>query len=243
MSGPLDGIRVFDLTRVLAGPSCTQILGDFGADIIKIERPGTGDDTRKFGPPFVLDEDGNETSESGYYLSANRNKRSITIDLTKEEGQALCKQLIGKCQVLVENFKVGNLAKYGLDYQSLKAEFPGLIYCSITGFGQTGPKAEQPGYDFMAQGLGGVMSLTGPPGGEPHRVGIPIADLTAGLWAAISINAALRHREVTGEGQQLDISLLDTQVAMLSIQGLNYLTTGEVPGLLGNAHPNIVPYQ
>ena len=243
MSGPLNGIRVFDLTRVLAGPSCTQILGDLGADVIKIERPELGDDTRKYGPPFVLDIDGTETTESGYYLSANRNKRSVTLNLTGAEGQSLAKRMINQCQVLAENFKVGNLAKFGLDYTSLKAENPGLVYCSITGFGQTGPKAKRPGYDFMAQGLGGIMSITGPPGGEPHRVGIPIADLTAGLWAAISINAALRHREVTGEGQHLDISLLDTQVSLLSIQGLNYLTSGEVPGLLGNAHPNIVPYQ
>ena len=243
MSGPLNGIRVFDLTRVLAGPSCTQILGDLGADVIKIERPGLGDDTRKYGPPFVLDVDGTETTESGYYLSANRNKRSVTLNLTGAEGQSLAKRMINQCQVLAENFKVGNLAKFGLDYTSLKAENPGLVYCSITGFGQTGPKAKRPGYDFMAQGLGGIMSITGPPGGEPHRVGIPIADLTAGLWATISINAALRHREVTGEGQHLDISLLDTQVSLLSIQGLNYLTSGEVPGLLGNAHPNIVPYQ
>ena len=243
MSGPLNGIRVFDLTRVLAGPSCTQILGDLGADVIKIERPERGDDTRKYGPPFVLDVDGTETSESGYYLSANRNKRSVTLNLTGAEGQSLAKRMINQCQVLAENFKVGNLAKFDLDYASLKAENPGLVYCSITGFGQTGPKAKRPGYDFMAQGLGGIMSITGPPGGEPHRVGIPIADLTAGLWATISINAALRHREVTGEGQHLDISLLDTQVSLLSIQGLNYLTSGEVPGLLGNAHPNIVPYQ
>jgi len=243
MSGPLNGIRVFDLTRVLAGPSCTQILGDLGADVIKIERPELGDDTRKYGPPFVLDVDGTETTESGYYLSANRNKRSVTLNLTGAEGQSLAKRMINQCQVLAENFKVGNLAKFGLDYTSLKAENPGLVYCSITGFGQTGPKAKRPGYDFMAQGLGGIMSITGPPGGEPHRVGVPIADLTAGLWATISINAALRHREVTGEGQNLDISLLDTQVSLLSIQGLNYLTSGEVPGLLGNAHPNIVPYQ
>ena len=243
MSGPLNGIRVFDLTRVLAGPSCTQILGDLGADVIKIARPEHGDDTRKYGPPFVLAVDGTETTESGYYLSANRNKRSVTLNLTGAEGQSLAKRMINQCQVLAENFKVGNLAKFGLDYASLKAENPGLVYCSITGFGQTGPKAKRPGYDFMAQGLGGIMSITGPPGGEPHRVGIPIADLTAGLWATISINAALRHREVTGEGQHLDISLLDTQVSLLSIQGLNYLTSGEVPGLLGNAHPNIVPYQ
>ncbi|MBT4590330.1 MAG: CoA transferase [Rhodospirillaceae bacterium] len=243
LSGALSGLRVFDLTRVLAGPSCVQILGDLGADIIKVERPKLGDDTRKFGPPFVKDPEGNETTESGYYLTANRNKRSITLDLTSEEGQALARQMIAKCDILVENFKVGNLAKYGLGYDDLKDEFPGLVYCSITGFGQTGPMAEQPGYDFMAQGMGGLMSITGEKNREPQRVGVPIADLTAGLWAAISINAALRHREVTGKGQQVDISLLDTQISTLSIQGLNYLTSGEVPGLLGNAHPNIVPYQ
>ena len=241
--GPLAGLRIFDLTRVLAGPSCVQILGDLGADVIKVERPGLGDDTRKFGPPFVKDPDGNETSESGYYLTANRNKRSITLNLTSEEGQALARRMIAKCDILVENFKVGNLAKYGLSYDDLKDEFPSLVYCSITGFGQTGPMAAQPGYDFMAQGMGGLMSITGEKDREPQRVGVPIADLTAGLWAAISINAALRHREITGEGQQIDISLLDTQISTLSIQGLNYLTSGEVPGLLGNAHPNIVPYQ
>jgi crotonobetainyl-CoA:carnitine CoA-transferase CaiB-like acyl-CoA transferase len=241
--GPLAGLKIFDLTRVLAGPSCVQILGDLGADVIKIERPKVGDDTRKFGPPFIKNTEGDQTTESGYYLSANRNKRSITLDLTKPEGQLLARQIIAKCDILVENFKVGNLAKYGLSYDDLKTEFPGLVYCSITGFGQTGPMATQPGYDFMAQGIGGLMSITGEKGRDPQRVGVPIADLTAGLWAAISINAALRHREITGEGQQVDISLLDTQISTLSIQGLNYLTSGEVPGLLGNAHPNIVPYQ
>jgi crotonobetainyl-CoA:carnitine CoA-transferase CaiB-like acyl-CoA transferase len=241
--GPLAGLKIFDLTRVLAGPSCVQILGDLGADVIKVERPKVGDDTRKFGPPFIKNTEGDETTESGYYLSANRNKRSITLDLTKPEGQLLARQIIAKCDILVENFKVGNLAKYGLSYDDLKTEFPGLVYCSITGFGQTGPMATQPGYDFMAQGIGGLMSITGEKGRDPQRVGVPIADLTAGLWAAISINAALRHREITGEGQQVDISLLDTQISTLSIQGLNYLTSGEVPGLLGNAHPNIVPYQ
>ena len=200
-TGPLAGLKIFDLTRVLAGPSCVQILGDLGADVIKVERPNLGDDTRKFGPPFIKDSEGRETSESAYYLSANRNKRSITLDLTKPEGQSLARQIISKCDILVENFKVGNLAKYGLSYDDLKKEFPGLIYCSITGFGQTGPMATQPGYDFMAQGIGGIMSITGEKGKEPQRVGVPIADLTAGLWAAISINAALRYKEVTGEGQ------------------------------------------
>ena len=242
-TGPLRGLRVFDLTRVLAGPSCVQILGDLGADVIKVEQPKKGDDTRRFGPPFIKDKEGKDTSESAYYLAANRNKRSITIDLTQSDGQHLARSLIEKSDILVENFKVGNLAKYGLSYQDLKDDFPSLVYCSITGFGQTGPMAKQPGYDFMAQGLGGLMSINGEKGGMPQRVGIPIADLTAGLWATISINAALRHRELTGKGQQIDISLLDTQISMLSIQGLNYLTTGEVPGLIGNAHPNIVPYQ
>jgi crotonobetainyl-CoA:carnitine CoA-transferase CaiB-like acyl-CoA transferase len=241
--GPLAGLKIFDLTRVLAGPSCVQILGDLGADVIKIERPKVGDDTRKFGPPFIKNTEGDQTTESGYYLSANRNKRSITLDLTKPEGQLLARQIIAKCDILVENFKVGNLAKYGLSYDDLRTEFPSLVYCSITGFGQTGPMATQPGYDFMAQGIGGLMSITGEKDRDPQRVGVPIADLTAGLWAAISINAALRHREITGKGQQVDISLLDTQISTLSIQGLNYLTSGEVPGLLGNAHPNIVPYQ
>ena len=241
--GPLSGLTIFDLTRVLAGPSCVQILGDLGADVIKIERPKRGDDTRKFGPPFIKNKEGKETTESGYYLSANRNKRSIALDLSKTEGQSLARQIIAKCDILVENFKVGNLADYGLSYEDLRTDFPSLIYCSITGFGQTGPMATQPGYDFMAQGLGGLMSVTGEKDREPQRVGVPIADLTAGLWAAISINAALRHREVTGNGQQIDISLLDTQISTLSIQGLNYLTSGEIPKLLGNAHPNIVPYQ
>ena len=243
MNGPLSGIRVFDLTRVLAGPSCVQILGDLGAEVIKVEQPNVGDDTRKFGPPFLKDMDGNDTTESGYYMATNRNKRSLTLNLTSKKGQDIARQLISKSDILVENFKVGNLSKYNLSYDNLKDEYPSLIYCSITGFGQTGPLAEQPGYDFMAQGMGGLMSVTGPKDGEPHRVGVPIADLTAGLWATIGICAAVRHKEQTGEGQHLDISLLDTQVASLSIQGLNYLTSGDVPQLLGNAHPNIVPYQ
>jgi crotonobetainyl-CoA:carnitine CoA-transferase CaiB-like acyl-CoA transferase len=218
-------------------------LGDLGADVIKVEQPQKGDDTRSFGPPFIKDQAGKNTSESAYYLAANRNKRSITIDLTQIDGQNLARNLIRKSDILVENFKVGSLAKFGLAYQDLKEDFPSLVYCSITGFGQTGPMAEQPGYDFMAQGLGGLMSINGEKGGMPQRVGIPIADLTAGLWATISINAALRHRELTGIGQQIDISLLDTQISMLSIQGLNYLTSGDVPELIGNEHPNIVPYQ
>ena len=243
MNGPLSGIRVFDLTRVLAGPSCVQILGDLGAEVIKVEQPNVGDDTRKFGPPFLKDIDGNDTTESAYYMATNRNNRSLTLNLTSKKGQDIARQLISKSDILVENFKVGNLSKYNLSYDNLRDEYPSLIYCSITGFGQTGPLAEQPGYDFMAQGMGGLMSVTGPKDGEPHRVGVPIADLTAGLWATIAICAAVRHKEQTGEGQHLDISLLDTQVASLSIQGLNYLTSGDVPQLLGNAHPNIVPYQ
>ena len=243
MAGPLSGLRVFDLTRVLAGPTCTQILGDLGADVLKIERPGAGDDTRKFGPPFVMSPDGDETTESGYFLSANRNKRSVTLDLTSESGQDLARKLISECDVLVENFKLGSLEKYGLGYEQLKSSHPGLVYCSITGFGHTGPSAARPGYDFLIQGMGGFMSITGEPDGEPQKAGVPIADLMAGMWAAVSINAALRHREATGEGQHIDIGMLDTQVATLSIQGLNYLTSGVVPERLGNAHPNIVPYQ
>ena len=234
----LDGVRVLDFTQMMLGPLCTQTLADMGADVIKVERPGKGEWMRSM--PMIGEFVG---GDSAAFHSFNRNKRSVTLNLTSAQGQSLAKRMINQCQVLAENFKVGNLAKFGLDYASLKTDNPGLVYCSITGFGQTGPKAKRPGYDFMAQGLGGIMSITGPPGGEPHRVGIPIADLTAGLWATLSINAALRHREVTGEGQHLDISLLDTQVSLLSIQGLNYLTSGKVPGLLGNAHPNIVPYQ
>ncbi|MDA0306044.1 MAG: CaiB/BaiF CoA-transferase family protein [Proteobacteria bacterium] len=243
MSGPLNGLRVFDLTRILAGPTCTQILGDLGADVIKVEQPGTGDDTRRFAPPFIRDEKGEETSESAYFSSSNRNKRSITIDLTKPEGQTLARRLIEKSDILVENFKFGGLDKYGLSYDKLKDDFPGLVYCSITGFGHTGPYAPRPGYDVLIQAMGGFMSITGEPEGEPQKAGIPVADLMAGMYAAVSINAALRHREVTGEGQHIDIGMLDTMTATLSILGLNYLTTGETPKRLGNAHPNIVPYQ
>jgi crotonobetainyl-CoA:carnitine CoA-transferase CaiB-like acyl-CoA transferase len=243
MTGPLHGLRVFDLTRILAGPTCTQILGDLGAEVIKVERPGAGDDTRRFAPPFLRDSAGRETSESAYFASSNRNKRSITLDLTRAEGQALARRLIAHCDVLVENFKHGGLAKYGLSYAQLKPDCPGLVYCSITGFGQTGPYASKPGYDVLIQGMGGFMSITGEPEGQPQKAGIPIADLMAGMYAAVAINAALRHREVTGAGQSIDIGMLDTQVAMLSIQGLNYLATGTAPARLGNAHPNIVPYQ
>lgn len=242
-SGPLNGLRVFDLTRILAGPTCTQILGDLGADVIKIERPGAGDDTRRFAPPFLKDDQGRDSDESAYFASANRNKRSITLDLTQEKGQAVARRLISKSDILAENFKTGGLAKYGLGYDQLKDEFPGLVYCSITGFGHTGPYAKRPGYDVLIQGMGGFMSVTGDPDGDPQKAGIPISDLMAGMYAAVAINAALRHREVTGQGQFLDIGMLDTTTAMLSIMGANYLATGEVPPRLGNAHPNIVPYQ
>jgi len=242
-TGPLHGLRVFDLTRILAGPSCTQMLGDMGADVIKIERPGSGDDTRRFAPPFIRDENGTDTEESAYFCSTNRNKRSLTLDLTRPKGQEIARQLIAKCDVLAENFKTGGLAKYDLAYENLKNDFPGLVYCSITGFGHTGPYAPRPGYDVLIQAMGGFMSVTGDPDGDPQKAGIPISDLMAGMYAAVAINAALRHREVTGEGQFIDIGMLDTTAAMLSIMGANYLATGENPPRLGNAHPNIVPYQ
>ena len=197
MPGPLDGIRVFDLTRILAGPTCTQMLGDLGADVIKIERPGAGDDTRGFTPPFLKDRDGNDTEESAYFSCANRNKRSITLDLTKPKGQELARRMIAECDIFADNFKTGGLAKYGLDYDSLKDEFPSLIYCSITGFGQTGPYAKRPGYDVLIQGMSGLMSVTGDPDGDPQKSGIPISDLIAGMYAAVSINAALRHHRGT----------------------------------------------
>ena len=240
---PLGGVRIFDLTRILAGPTCTQLLGDLGADVIKVEKPGVGDDTRTWGPPYVQGADGQDTSESAYYLSANRNKRSITIDLQNPNGIALAKKLISKCDVLIENFKVGGLAKLGLGYEDIKKEFPGLIYCSVTGFGQTGPYASRAGYDFLAQGLGGIMSITGQPDGEPMKVGVGIADVMTGMYASTAILAALRHRDATGEGQHIDTCLLDTQVSWLINEGTNYLVSGKVPIKLGNEHPNIVPYK
>ncbi len=243
MTAPLSGLRVFDLTRILAGPTCTQLLGDLGADVIKIERPGQGDDTRKWGPPFVPGPDGSDTTESAYFLSANRNKRSLSIDISKPEGQALARRLIARCDILVENFKVGNLARYGLGYADLKEACPGLIYCSITGFGQTGPYAPRAGYDYLAQGMGGMMSLTGEPEGEPVKVGVGIADIMCGMYAVSAILAALHHRGKTGNGQHIDLGLLDTQVAWLTYEGLNYLTSGQVPKRQGNEHPNIVPYK
>ena len=238
----LAGVRVLDLTRILAGPTSTQLLGDLGADVIKVERPGEGDDTRKWGPPFVEGREG-ATGESAYYLCANRNKRSVAIDIARPEGQRLVRELLRHCHVLVENFKVGGLGKFGLDHASLKVEFPALVYCSITGFGQTGPYAPRAGYDYLAQGMGGVMSLTGEPGGEPVKVGVGIADVMCGMYAVVAILAALRHAEATGEGQHVDMSLLDTQVAWLVNEGSNYLLSGQVPRRLGNEHPNIVPYK
>ena len=240
--GALSGITVVDLTRVLAGPYCTQLLGDLGADVIKIERPGAGDDTRRFAPPFVADEAGNSTGESAYFMSANRNKRSMTVDLTSAEGQELVRKLVANADALVENFKTGDLKRYGLGYDDLIKINPKLVYCSITGFGQTGPYASRPGYDFLIQGMGGIMSLTGEPGREPQKVGVPIADVMSGMFAAVAINGALVHAAKTGQGQYIDIGMLDTQVAWLVNQGMNFLHSG-VAERLGNAHPNIVPYQ
>ena len=238
VTGPLKGLRVLDLTRVLAGPTCTQMLGDLGAEVIKIERPGAGDDTRGFAPPSMPG-----TAEAAYFVGVNRNKRSVTLDIAAPEGQAIVRRLLADCDILVENFKVGALAKYGLGYTQLREEFPGLIYCSITGFGQTGPYAARPGYDSLIQAMGGVMSLTGEPDGLPQKVGVPVADLFAGLYGCIGVLAALRHRERTGQGQQIDIGMLDAHVAWLANQGMNFLATGENPTRLGNQHPNIVPYQ
>ncbi len=243
MTAPLAGLRVFDLTRILAGPTCTQLLGDLGCDVIKIERPCEGDDTRKWGPPFLQNEAGEDSTEAAYYLSSNRNKRSLTLDIANKKGQTLARRLIAGCDILVENFKVGGLAKYGLSYADLKDDCPGLIYCSITGFGQTGPYAPRAGYDYLAQGLGGIMSLTGPVDGEPYKVGVGIADVMCGMYAVSAILAALHHRHQTGKGQHVDLALLDTQVAWLVNEGLNYLTSGKVSKRQGNEHPNIVPYK
>ncbi|WP_043831105.1 CaiB/BaiF CoA transferase family protein [Muricoccus aerilatus] len=236
--GALAGLKVLDLTRVLAGPTCTQMLGDLGAEVIKIERPGAGDDTRGFAPPYVP-----RTKESAYFVGVNRNKKSVTLDIAKPEGQEIVHRLLAECDILVENFKVGALAKYGLGWEDLKDRYPRLIYCSITGFGQTGPYAPRPGYDALIQAMGGVMSLTGEIDGEPQKVGIPVADLFAGLYGCIGVLAAVNHRNSTGQGQRIDIGMLDTHVAWLANQGMNYLATGENPPRLGNQHPNIVPYQ
>ncbi|WP_028603981.1 CaiB/BaiF CoA transferase family protein [Ottowia thiooxydans] len=242
----LDGIRVLDLSRVLAGPWCTQTLADLGADVIKIERPGTGDDTRTWGPPFLTGDDGKESQEAAYYLGANRNKRSVTCDIAKPEGQALIRELIQHCDVFIENFKVGDMARYGLDYETLKGINPRLVYCSLTGFGQTGPYSDRAGYDYAIQGMGGLMSVTGERddlGGGPQKVGVAVSDLFTGMYATVGILAALRHAERHGEGQFIDMALLDTQAAMLANLGATYLVSGKPPGRMGNAHQNIVPYQ
>lgn len=244
---PLDGVRVLDLSRILAGPWATQVLADFGAEVIKIERPQVGDDTRQWGPPWLESGNGEATEESAYYLGANRGKRSVAIDFTSERGQALIRQLCMRCDVLVENYKVGSLAKYGLDYASLRVLNPKLVYCSITGFGQTGPYAPRAGYDAAIQAMGGLMSITGEPdgkpGGVPQKVGVAVADLMTGMYAVAAILAALRHAERHGEGQHIDLALFDTQVAWLANQAMNYLVGGVVPKRQGTAHPNIVPYQ
>lgn len=247
MPTALSHIRVLDLSRVLAGPWAGQILGDLGAEVIKVERPVSGDDTRHWGPPFLKDAQGENTAEAAYYLSANRNKQSLTLDFTRPEGQRIVRELVAHCDVLLENFKVGGLAAYGLDYQSLKVINPRLVYCSITGFGQDGPYAQRAGYDFMIQGLGGLMSLTGrsdaEEGAGPMKVGVALTDILTGLYATVGVLAALNHREQSGVGQHVDTALLDVQVACLGNQALNYLTTGVAPKRMGNAHPNIVPYQ
>ncbi len=246
----LDGIRILDLSRVLAGPWCTQTLADLGADVIKIERPGAGDDTRGWGPPFLKDKDGIDTPDAAYYLGTNRNKRSVTCDIATLNGQALIRQLVEVCDVFIENFKVGDMARYGLDFTTLSQINPKLVYCSVTGFGQTGPYRDRAGYDYAIQGIGGLMSVTGERddlGGGPQKVGVAVADLFTGMYASVAILAALRHAENTGHGQHIDMALLDTQVAMLANLGANYLVAGQydgkVPGRAGNAHANIVPYQ
>lgn len=244
-SGPLSGLKVLDLSRILAGPTCTQLFGDLGAEIIKIERPNKGDDTRFWGPPFLKNEDGQDTTESAYYMSANRNKNSVAVDLTHSDGQQIIRDLALECDVLIENFKAGDLARYNLDFESLHQINPKLIYCSITGFGMTGPYAHRPGYDFLIQGMGGIMSLTGKPdeeGGEPTKCGVGIADVMCGMYASSAILAALHARHSSGKGQHIDISLLDCQVAWLINQGAGYLVSGEVPPRRGNEHPTIVPY-
>jgi crotonobetainyl-CoA:carnitine CoA-transferase CaiB-like acyl-CoA transferase len=241
--GALSHIRVLDLSRVLAGPWASQILADLGADVIKVENPDGGDDTRHWGPPFMPDENGEPTEESAYYLSANRGKRSVCIDMRSPEGQARVRELAKNADVVLENFKVGGLAKYGLDYANLSAINPGLVYCSITGFGQSGPYRERPGYDFLIQAMGGIMSITGSPETGPQRVGVAVSDIMAGLYATIGILAALQEREQSGLGQHVDLALLDTTAAILANQASNYLVGGVLPGLIGNTHPNVVPYQ
>ncbi|HUN67376.1 MAG TPA: CaiB/BaiF CoA-transferase family protein [Burkholderiales bacterium] len=247
MPGPLAHIRVLDLSRVLAGPWAGQNLADLGAEVIKVERPKVGDDSRAFGPPWVKDRHGKDTRDSAYFTSANRGKKSVTVNMAKAEGQALIRALARECDVLIENYKHGDLARYGLGYEDLKSVNPRLIYCSVTGFGQTGPYRERPGYDFMIQGMGGMMSVTGEPdgapGGGPQRAGVPIADIVTGMYASIAICAALAHRAESGAGQHLDLALLDSQIALLAYQNTNYFATGTPPKRIGNLHPNIVPYQ
>jgi crotonobetainyl-CoA:carnitine CoA-transferase CaiB-like acyl-CoA transferase len=247
MAGPLSGIRVLDLSRVLAGPWAGQNLADLGAEVIKIERPKVGDDSRAFGPPWVKDAQGRDTKDSAYFTSANRGKKSVTVNLSQPEGQALVRELATKSDVLLENYKYGDLQRYRLGYEDLKSLNPRLIYCSVTGFGQTGPYKERPGYDFMIQGMGGMMSVTGEPdgapGGGPQRAGVPIADIITGMYASIAVCAALAHRAHSGAGQHLDLALLDSQIALLAYQNTNYFATGKPPTRIGNLHPNIVPYQ
>jgi crotonobetainyl-CoA:carnitine CoA-transferase CaiB-like acyl-CoA transferase len=247
MAGALSGLRVLDLSRVLAGPWAAQVFGDLGADVIKIERPGTGDETRGWGPPYLKDEAGNDTTEAAYFLSANRNKKSVCVDFTRPEGQRIIRELAAKCDILLENFKLDGLKQYGLDYPSLKQVNPRLIYCSITGFGQSGPYAPRAGYDFLIQGMGGLMSITGrkdgEPGAGPQKVGVALTDVLTGLYSVISVLAALNHRHLTAQGQHVDLALLDVQVTSLANQNMNYLTSGVPPVRMGNAHPNIVPYQ
>jgi crotonobetainyl-CoA:carnitine CoA-transferase CaiB-like acyl-CoA transferase len=243
MAGPLAGVRVLDLSRILAGPWASQMLADLGAEVIKIERPASGDDTRGWGPPFMPGEDGSPGTESAYFHAANRGKQSVCIDMSLPAGQALIRELACRSDVLIENFKVGGLQKYALDYASLEALNPALVYCSITGFGQQGPYAARAGYDFMIQAMGGMMSVTGEPDGQPMKIGVALADVLTGLYAANAIQGALLHQRATGEGQYIDMALLDVQVAALANQAMNYLATGVSPRRLGNAHPNIVPYQ
>jgi crotonobetainyl-CoA:carnitine CoA-transferase CaiB-like acyl-CoA transferase len=246
-SGALSHVRVLDLSRVLAGPWASQVLADLGAEVIKVERPGTGDDTRGWGPPYLRDGRGEETSESAYFVSANRGKKSITLDLSRAEGQDVVRRLAGRSDVVLENYKAGALERYGLGYPQLAAVNPGLVYCSITGFGQTGPYRERAGYDFLIQGMGGLMSITGEPdgvpGGGPMKVGVAITDVLTGMYAAVAVLAALAHRDRTGLGQHVDMALLDVQVAMLANQAESHLVTGHPPARIGNAHPSIVPYQ
>jgi crotonobetainyl-CoA:carnitine CoA-transferase CaiB-like acyl-CoA transferase len=243
MAGSLQGIRVLDLTRVLAGPWATQTMADLGAEVIKIERPGSGDDTRAAGPPFLKDRDGNDTPDSAYYLSANRGKKSVAIDIATAEGQEIVRKLAATADVFVENYLVGKLAEYGLDYESLREINPRLVYCSITGFGQTGQYRDRPGYDFIFQAMGGMMSITGEPDGMPQKVGVAFSDLMTGMYATVAILAALRHRDATGSGQHIDLALLDVQIAALANMNMNYLISGRVPKRMGNAHANLVPYQ